>query len=155
MASYLDVAAFKLRTVMPSADVDALETSEPGWLLTLLTDLSGYIDSRLSKRYATSFASPPPVAILRWLNALATPEAYKKRGWNPSSAQDADILEAARRAEAELKEAADSKEGLFDLPLRQDTTGTSGITLGGPLGYSEASPYAWMDVQAEAVNGDG
>jgi len=49
-------------------------------------------------------------------------------------------------AVAELKEAADSKDGLFDLPLRADTTAT-GVSKGGPRGYSEASPYTNLDRQ--------
>ncbi len=47
-----------------------------------------------------------------------------------------------------MKEAADSAEGLFELPLRADLE-TSGVSKGGPLGYTEASPYRWTDRQAD------
>jgi hypothetical protein len=58
------------------------------------------------------------------------------------------VQKAKDDALAWLKEAADAKDGLIDLPLRADTT-ASGISRGGPLAYTETSPYAWTDVQAE------
>lgn len=153
MAAFLDLAAFKLRTVMPSADVDAIELIDPGYLDKRLTGWSGRIEARLRKRYAIPLEAPYPETILEWLTDIVTLEGYLKRGWNPSSAQDALIEKASDTAKAELKEAADSEKGLFDLPLREDLPGTSGVAFGGPLGYSEADPYQWMDVQEEAVRG--
>lgn len=149
-SSYLDVAGFRARSVMPGPDTDQLEITDPGFLNTCLEDWSDYINARLRKRYAVPFASPPPPIVLRWLVRLVTRDAYAKRGFNPSAPSDKDsILDAATRAEAELKEAADSKDGLFDLPLRDDAQGQSGVVAGGPLGYSEQSPYVWADRQRE------
>jgi hypothetical protein len=155
MAAYLTLAQFRLRTVMPGGDVDAIEAAAPGFLLQLLEDETEWLKARLRKRYAVeSFDASPPAIVLRWLVKMVTPQAYEKRGWNPSSEQDKAILDAGDAARAEVKEAADSEVGLFDLPLRQDAAG-SGISKGGPFGYAEASPYTWTDRQAEAVrNGE-
>jgi hypothetical protein len=149
---YLDVAAFKLRTVMPSAEVDYLEAAYPGYLLSRLTINSSRINGRLGKRYATPFAQPAPEIVCGWLVALTTVDGYEKRGWDPAGEQRSSILEARDTALEEMKEAADAKDGLFDIPLREDLA-TSGIARGEPLGCSDATPYDWIDTQAEAARG--
>ncbi len=112
--------------------------------------IAAQIDSRLRKRYDVPFASPVPEAVLRWETALLTRYFMGRRGFNPGSEQDkAMILDAATTAEAEMKEAADSKDGLFELPLTQGANpDVTGVTKGAPLGYSETSPYVWTDIQA-------
>lgn len=146
--AYLDVAGFRARTTMPSEDVDALEVDSPDFLTTALGDNSDHLDARLRKRYVAPFEEPYPRAVIRWLTHLTTRDAYLKRGVSPTSEQDSVIISMAERAETEIQEAANAETGLFDLPLRADTTAT-GISLGGPLGYSEASPFVWQDIQAE------
>jgi len=145
---YMLVADFKARTIMPQDDVVRLEAAEPGFLQACLDDWSEEIDARLRKRYAVPFTTPPRT-VLRWLVKLVTRDAFSKRGHNPTSSQDAEAIEAAAaRAEAELKEAADSQQGLFDLPLLP-ATGSSAVSAGGPLAYSEQSPYRWTDLQLQ------
>lgn len=149
VTGYLSVAEFRVRTLMPQSSVDELEVREPDFLQTRLNDWSAWMNARLRKRYAVPFATPYPVAVLHWLTALVTLDAYGKLGWQPSSESDsASIITPAGEAKTEIKEAADSKEGLFDLPLRANTT-AEGISKGGPLSYSETSPYRWADLQAE------
>lgn len=152
MSTYLDVDGFRLRTAMPLEDVDDLEQRFPGFLAARLAVASSEITSRLRKRYSAPFAAPVPEVVLGWLVALVTPVAYLRRGVNPADEQFASIVEEAKLAREQMKEAADAEEGLFDLPLRADTT-TSGISQGGPMVYSEASPYEWTDVQAEVIRG--
>lgn len=164
MPSPITVAAFKTRTIMPGADVDQLELVEPGYLLQTLGDRWDWILARLRKRYdVAAMQADPPATAIRWLADMATFFAYSKRGWNPGSEQDKESISAAKTsAEAEVKEAADSKDGLFELPLlagSAPTTG-SGVSRGGPLGYTETSPYVWSDQQActgrsEDMNGRG
>lgn len=164
MAGYLLVDGFRSRTVMPPGDVDRLEQTRPGYLQSRLDLWSATIDARLRKRYAVPFDSTsPPITILGWLTDIVTFEGYMARGWNPNSEQDALIAAAyvrvvgdpSKNAKGELQEAADSETGLYDLPVRADTP-TSAISQGGPFGYSEQSPYTWMDVQRQAVrNGSG
>lgn len=145
---YLDKAAFAILTVMPAESVDAIEMVAPGWIDGQLTYWSGWIDSRLRKRYAAPFSAPYPEAVTGWLARIVTVRCFLRRGVDPTDLQFEEIKADADRAMEEIKEAADSNEGLFDLPLRADTT-ASGISRGGPFGYSEQSPYVWTDGQAE------
>jgi phage gp36-like protein len=159
MASYLTLADFRAISLMPSTDVDELEARAPGFLEAQIELASADIDARLRKRYAAPFASPYPVKVRAWCARLVTRVAFLKRGIDPTDPQWAAYDADATKAEAELLEAANAETGLFDLPLRADTT-ASGLTAPRPLGYSEASPYVWTDVQAavahdEDVAGEG
>lgn len=147
--AFLDFNGFRARTLMPPEDVDAVEAAHAGWILQQLVDGSAYLRSRLDKRYGP-WEAPYPNACGRWLAAMVTVRAYMKRGVNPSDAQFELIKADADLAVAEVKEAADSSTGLFDLPLRQDSD-ASGIARGTPLSHSEAGPYEWTDLQLEAV----
>jgi phage gp36-like protein len=115
-----------------------------------LNDWTAYVEARLRKRYAIPFVAPIPSCVKKWLCDIVTKRAYDKLGRNPTSAQDSKAIdEPYDQAIAEIKEAADSNTGLFDLPLRDDAAG-SGVSAGGPLGYTETSAYAWTDIEAEA-----
>jgi len=154
--SYLDLDGFKSRSIIPSADIDQLESLETGWLQFKLDERSSWLDSQLAKRYAVPFGdlgnprtNVPPM-ILAWLTALVTLDAYDKRGWNPSVAQADRVIARAEKSESEIALAANSVSGLYELPLRADSD-ESAVTRGSPLAYSEASPYRWMSVQRDAV----
>jgi hypothetical protein len=151
--AYLTVTQFTLRTVMPPEDVEYLESNFSGYLDARIAVRSSLINARLQKRYAVPFAAPVPETVLGWLTALVTVDAYKKRGWNPSDAQSADIVADAKNALDEMKEAADSAEGLFELSVKESDL-TSAVSKGGPLGYSETSPYAWTGIQLDAAVSD-
>lgn len=148
--AYLTFADWKARTSMSDVDADDLEARYPGHVALKIGERQAWIDGKLKKRYAAPFATPVPEIVLAWLVSLVTLDAYKKRGFDPSSQQDALIAKEADDSKTEVQQAADSNEGLFDLPLRQDTT-ASGISRGGPLGYSEPGPYTWIDRQRDAV----
>lgn len=134
---------------MPPDQVQELESRYPNFVKTQLTVISGRIDSRLRvRRYAVPFEAPYPPTVRLWLNDLATLRCYLRMGVKPTDEQFSEIKNLADVAEAQITEAADAVNGKFDLPMRADTT-TSGIT-GGPLGYSEQSPYTGADRQAAA-----
>jgi len=149
---YLDVAAFRAATLAPASYVDHVELVEPGWLLGRLTYWSAWINSRLAKRYAVPFAVPPatPETVVGWLERLVTWELYLKRGIDATDEQVARIEARHDVAKAEVAEAAESRDGLFELPLRRDSNAT-GVSRGGPLGYSEVSPYTWSRLQRDAA----
>ena len=149
MSQYLTLTEFRSRSLMPSSDIDRLEDQEPGWIDQLLADWSDWIDARLRKRYAAPFDPEVPVAVRRWLARLCTPRCYLKLGINPLDQQSETIQEDYNDARAEIKEAADSEEGLFDLPLKEEADAASGIVKGGPYAYSEQSPYVWADRQVQ------
>lgn len=151
--AYLTLAAFKLLSVIPPEYLDEIETDQAGWTDAQLQRWSDWIDSRLAKRYAAPFGSPYPGAVTGWLNDLVTYEAYLKRGIDPTDKQTSEIIGRKKDAMIEIKEAADAKDGLFDLPLRSNTS-ESGISKGAPLGYSEASPYHGFDLQRDAGQED-
>jgi hypothetical protein len=91
-------------------------------------------------------ATPVPEIVLDWLTVQVTADLYAKRGANPEDPQMQWLREDLTRVYEEIKEAADSKDGLFDLPTSEDLD--SAVTTGGPLGCSDGSPYAWQDRQA-------
>lgn len=146
---YLTKATFKSLTVMPAVYVDAIDTATPGWVDAQLEYWSAWMDSKLRKRYDAPFAAPYPLAVTGWLARLVTLRAYLKRGVNAADEQFQEIKADAQAAQDEITEAANSETGLFDLPLRHDTT-ASGISKGGPRGYAEQSPYVFMDRQGRS-----
>lgn len=159
MAAYLTLSEFTNASVMPSSFISEIETVSPGWTLVQLTIESARIDGRLSKRYAVPFALPAPLCVQGWLAKIVTESAYRKRGYDPTDAQGRMYVADRDTAIAEIKEAADAIDGLFDLPLRADLT-ASGVTRGFPKAYSEQSPYAFADGQSrvgkqEDDNGGG
>ena len=149
--AFLTWQEFRSRTSMPTADVDIVMAQDPTFLPEKLEDVTDEINTMMRKRYSVPFSLPYPRILQRWLCAIVTPEVYEKRGWNPSDQQSQIILQRAEDARKQMKEAADSETGLYELPLRADT-GASGVTRGGPFGYSEASPYVCMDVQRNAAD---
>jgi hypothetical protein len=146
---YIDLDGFRARTIAPHVDVDNVEDEYPGWLLGRLRTNSARINAKLRKRYATPFVLKQgtyPEAVLDWLTCLVTFELYLKRGVDPADQSIAHIKGEYDRALAELQEAADGEQGLFDLPV-DDTADATAIAKGGPMAYSEVSPYAWTSLQ--------
>lgn len=150
MPAYLSKAEFQGLTISPARYVDEIEADEAGWTDIQILYWSRWLDSRLAKRYATPFAAPPdtPVAVQGWIERLVTPRVYLKRGIDPTDAQWDAIQQGHTDALAETKEAADSLEGLFELPLKESDA-EDGITRGAPLSFTEVSPYTWTTVQRD------
>jgi len=159
MSSYLTLAAFRVLSLMPASDVDELEARVPGFIAGQCEVASADIDALLRKRYEAPFSAPYPIKVKAWCARIVTRIAYLKRGIDPNDPQWSAYDEDAKTALAEAKEAADSVTGLYDLPLRADTT-TTGLRAPAPLGYTETSPYVQQDVQAsraydEDASGEG
>lgn len=140
---------------MPTEDVEEIEVRRSGYPETRMIANYRWVYARLAKRYAIPEPMVPsndvPELVVDWCVALTTLDLYEFRGFNPESAQDALIAARATEVRGEVKEAADSETGLFELPLRASSQATTGVTKGGPFGYSEASPYEWTDRQREDV----
>ncbi len=132
---------------VPPFQLDARPT--PNFVELAISRNTAHLYSRLAKRYVVPLGTPTPEAALRWLTYLVTRDCYSRRGFNPGSEQDqAAILGMADLAEAQMKEAADSDVGLFDLPTLDAIPSATAIAQGGPYGYAEASPYSWIGVQS-------
>lgn len=103
----------------------------------------------LRKRYDVTKidTTNPPEIILDWIVKCVMPDMYRKRGVNPSDAQMATLIDDRNDAILEVKqEASDAATGLIEIPLLSDEKQT-GISQGGPYGYSEATAYTWTDQQ--------
>lgn len=155
--AYLSLTTFADLTLAPLEYIQQVEVLAPRWLAAQLEYWSSWIDSRLRKRYAAPFAAAPdtPPVVLGWLARIVDHELYLKRGVNPDDAQIENVKDRALEAKAEVKEAADSKDGLFELPLRASAPTVSGVSRGGPLMYSEVSPYTWSVLQRETAADEG
>lgn len=156
MSQYVTIAEVKDFGTMPPADIDALEILYPGITDRTATIVSGMFDARLKKRYAAPFQAPYPDSLKFNVARVVAYRLYLKRGFNPSSEQDQAIIRDNNDAEAWVKEAADSENGLIELPAKQtdplnDASGLKGV----PLSYSEASPYTWIDVQRDRIFNGG
>lgn len=167
MARYMMTERFSELSIMPSPDVDAIEALESGWIQRQIDRVGAVIDARLAKRYAVPFGGPPaPAASVRsdvpeiledWITAIVTARAYAKRGVNPSSGDlwfAEMVITPAREAALAVAEAANSETGLFDLPLLASVAPAGNATRGGPLAYTERSPYVHTDVQQAAGRDD-
>ena len=153
--AYLTIDQFVNLAVCPSTYVDFIETEQPGWTAAQLDYWSSFIDARLAKRYVTPFASDsPPLVVQGWLTRLVTERVYARRGVDASDGQITYIQEDTKNAQTEITEAANSKDGLFELPLRQDAPGADGVTRGQVLSYTEQSPYTWTYVQERNGRGE-
>lgn len=151
MAAYLTFEQWRDRSIMPPDESDELWAAwGPAFIEGKLNEHTSWINARLRKRYATPFADPVPEIVLSWLERLVTFDVYLRRGHNPSSQQDEEIKNRMVDAKAEIKEAADSNEGLYDLPIREDSTAT-GISKGGPWAEYDNTPYAFLDAQRQGV----
>lgn len=135
-------------TLLPVNVIDEVETRTPGWLTQQLTLVSSRIDARLTKRYAVPFATPYPTAVQEWLAHIVSWRCYMKRGVNSLDSEATEYKAQHDQAIKEIEEAANSNVGLFELPLRQDTT-ASGVSRGGTRAYSEQSPYVSQDQIAQ------
>ncbi len=153
MSQYVDKSILKMYGCMPAEDIDALDTQYPGLIDQLAKGVSGHFDSMLAKRYGAPFQTPYPDVLVYNVAQVVNGRLYLKRGFNPSSEQDKLIKGAHDDALKWLREAADPEKGLVELPLKQQALGASAVTVGSPLAYSEASPYAWTDQQAQACGG--
>lgn len=157
---YITFDEYKLRTLLPSSYVDLVEAEAPGFVDAQIAMVSSLdIDGRLRKRYAAPFAEPVPEAVKAWTTRLVDIRVLRKRGSDPQDPDVASVIEDAVAAKAELLEAANGETGLWDLPLRDNTSAT-GIVSPQTRGYSENSPYVGFSKQASAgreedSNGEG
>jgi hypothetical protein len=93
------------------------------------------------------FAAATPVAevILGWLVSLLNLDVMRKRGVNPQDPMVELMVSEVENVRKEVQEAANGKDGLWELPVSEDGGGAR--TTGGPMFYSEASPYVSADLQ--------
>lgn len=93
------------------------------------------------------YACDPPVpeVVLGWLTDLLNLDVLQKRG-SMSPIDREPYEKAAEKVYSDVELAANSKDGLFDLPVNE--VSDSNVRTGGPLMYTENSPYVSADQQA-------
>jgi hypothetical protein len=157
--AYLTQAQFQLYTLIPTEFIARVDQQYPGFIDGQLELQSAFIDSRLRKRYDAPFKAPYPLVLQSWLARLVTMSVWLRRGFSPTDEDARVYQDQYNQTLTEIKEAADSENGWFDIPLRQDTRAT-GVINASPHVYSEAGPYVWTSLQRrrgreEDENGGG
>lgn len=145
MARYLDIDGLKLLMIVPPHHVDEVEEISPGWTLRQIDHWCRWVDSRLHKLYKVPFAAhdeaePTPPTIQTWVAQLVTLPLMMRRGVDPNDLQFDLVKEMHETARGEVLEAATGDQNHFDIPLLAGENG-GGPSRGGPLSYSEQSPY--------------
>ncbi|WP_434042247.1 MULTISPECIES: phage protein Gp36 family protein [Sorangium] len=153
MSCYVTVQDVMDLGILLQEDIDWLEQRYPGIVLRIATKVSGYVDGRLAKRYGVPFVTPYDDGLVDAVAGIVAYRLYVKRGGKPEGTKAEAAVRAHDAAMAWITEAADSKDGLVELVRTQSSPrGETSVNKGGPLGYSEASPYTWMDRQRGAAS---
>lgn len=108
-----------------------------------------HIKARLVKRYSveSDFQSGDvPEKITEWLVILTDVDVWKCTGGIPEGREDGWADKDRERVDAETKEAANSDDGLFELPLRaSDSLGKSAVNKGGPHVIKFTTGFDYFD----------
>ena len=140
---YVDLEYLKNVGTYEPDSLDDFNERYPGRVDAIIESISRIFDARLSKRYAVPFEAPYPEAVKFHIAQIVCHQVRLQRGSNLGSEQDSDLVKAKDDAWAWVREAADAKDGLVELPLREDPAAAqSAVKRSGALGRSDASPYA-------------
>lgn len=146
MAAYFDVEYLRNMGSVPGAELDAFEVSYPNRLDALIEAVSRLMDSYLFKRYATPFKEPVPEVVKFHGTAILSHQLRVIIGFDPGSKQDEQIIQARTDAFAWLEKAANARDGLVELPLREPEPGkgdVSGVSRRKARAFSFASAIDW------------
>lgn len=152
--AYATPADVRLKGVLLPSDVDRVEGRFPGITQARLDTAHARLNAKLMKRYRLPFQTPVPQCLVWYEAVIVSYELLADvRGLNPESGQGPRVEQAYQEAQEWLKAAVDPEHGDVELRAAEAGLGPSAVNAGGPFGYSEASPYAWIDAQAEALRG--
>src|SRR5580658_6575792 len=129
---------------MSAADITIVENKTPGKVESLIAGNWAWMCGLLLKRYPLPWPLPVPELLLLWLTQITTPAVFRSRGVAGMGADSQiDRLDKlADEAKKEVRDAANGQNGLFELLMSDASPGTA-VALGGPLAYTESSPYFW------------
>ncbi|MDB4946228.1 MAG: uncharacterized protein JWP97_5762 [Labilithrix sp.] len=156
MSAYFDVDYLKMMGSVPGAVIDEFEAANPDRLDKMIAAISRLIDSHLFKRYATPFREPVPESVKFHGAQILSHQLRVVIGFDPGSAQDDQIIQARKDAFAWLASAANAREGLVELPLREpdpNKPDASGVSRRKARGFSYGSPMAWHLEQRDRRRG--
>lgn len=149
---YWDVAYLKIMGSVPAAVLDEFESANEGRLLEIAAAISRLMDSYLFKRYATPFATPVPEVVKFHGTQIMSHQLRLIIGFDPGSQQDAEIVKARDAAFAWLEMAANARDGLVELPLREPDPGkkdVAGVARRKARGFSFRSAMGWHRAQKD------
>jgi phage gp36-like protein len=152
MAAYFDVDYLRMMGSVPGAVLDEFETANPGRLDGMIAAVSRLIDSYLFKRYATPFSDPVPEAVKFHGTQILSHQLRVVIGFDPGSKQDDQIVQARADAFAWLEKAANARDGLVELPLREPEAGkkdAAGVSRRKARAFSFASAIGWHRAQKD------
>jgi hypothetical protein len=138
---------------MPPNLVDTVETKFAGIVVGKIQAVSGVFNAKLVKRYAAAFELPYPEALKYHVACVVAFKLWMVLGYNPEGALDQHLKTLHDASLAWLDEAANSETGLIELPPFEDPM-VSAVNKGGPLSYTETSPYVHLDIQARDARGE-
>ena len=146
MAGYFDVGYLGMMGSVPAAVLAEFETANPGRLEAMAEAISRVMDSYLMKRYATPFAEPVPEVVKFHGTQIMSHQLRVVIGFDPGSVQDEQIVKARDAAFAWLEQAANARDGLVELPLREPAPGkgdVSGVSRRRARAFSYPTAMGW------------
>lgn len=146
MAGYFDVDYLSMMGSVPSAVLVEFNANNPNRLAAMAVAISRLMDSYLFKRYATPFADPVPEVVKFHGAQIMSHQLRVIIGFDPGSAQDEQIVKARDAAFAWLEQAANSRDGLVELPLREPAAGksdASGVVRRRARAFSYSTAMDW------------
>jgi phage gp36-like protein len=144
--AYVDIAYFRVMGSIPDAELDDFVDKHPGRFEAMSEAVSRLIDSYLFKRYATPFKDPVPEAVKFHAAQILSYQIRIFIGFDPSSQQDGEIVKARDEAIEWLSKAANARDGLVELPLREPEPGKQdedGVSRRRARAFSFRSPIDW------------
>lgn len=146
---YVTLAELKEGSEFDPIEWDELNTRRPATVTAWLTLTAALINDPLRLRYAVPFEAPYPTTVKAWQIVLMDAKFLRhRRTPGAESTDDSDISTEAKAVTESIAAAADQDRPAHpELPLRSDTS-ASGVTKGGPMMASFATPYEWFDEQA-------
>ena len=152
MAGYFDVDYLRTMGSVPDSVLTDFDEANPGRLLAIIESISRLMDSYLFKRYATPFQDPVPEIVKFHGAQIMSHQLRLIIGFDPGSRQDEEIVNARNAAFTWLEQAANARDGLVELPLREPEAGkqdVSGVGRKKVRAFSYLSAIDWHRAQKD------
>jgi hypothetical protein len=144
----ITIQELKSLTNLAKGTVEVFESEDSEWLQATIDSETARVYAKLRKRYAVPFIAPVPTIVREWVAAYVDHRMLVKIGVSVGDV----VIEAVKaRVDATalaITDAAESVEGLTELPLNADA-GASGVISPATFFYSETSPFRAWDLQLE------
>lgn len=121
--AYVSEADFRKSTRLAVAVVNSIDTERPDFIDVALSERSAELNARLRKRYNVPLTmAEVPTMVRRWVIVLVSYDVLTASGF-PANGSEEPIVAEYQLALEQIKETADTENGLYELPLYADETG--------------------------------